>query len=376
MADPSTFTIEELTGDKRKVELRGRALPYAPYTLKGKQRAEFTWYPGNATATVQILGAMEEPTTIRGMWKDRFLRSSDDDGNNVNPTAIAILTGFTGGSGQVEDALSLVDAMDSVRRSGQLVRVTWDATVREGILTGFTATWHRRERVEWEAEFTWAGQGEAKQPISFAKAPDATDFTTQLVNLVDQLRTAVESEFEKAADFASPLTDAVTNIEAAANDLADLSLQVSNAVVGLTDAAQRTLAAATTVSAAASEIVTLLAGTPLRLMQNVKDISSSLTLGDVLAIDVWQRHLKSVARQLEFLSASKADELRATVDQSDLLATFVARAPMDLRDVSQIYYDTPDEWRRLLAFNNFTSSKLERGALVQVPKLQFADRSA
>jgi len=69
----TVFSIRELTGDKRTLDLRTRALPYRPLTFTGTMRAEFTAYPGNPVRTAQVLGASEEDTTVKGYWKDRFI---------------------------------------------------------------------------------------------------------------------------------------------------------------------------------------------------------------------------------------------------------------------------------------------------------------
>ena len=60
------FVIEEITGEMRRVELSGWALPFRPLTLSGTHRAEFTWYQGSGIASVQELGPEEEPTNIKG----------------------------------------------------------------------------------------------------------------------------------------------------------------------------------------------------------------------------------------------------------------------------------------------------------------------
>lgn len=375
MGDPSTFTIKELTGKRRQIDLRGRALPYRPFSLKGKMRADFTWYPGNATASVQMLGAQEDTTTIKGQWKDRFVRSVTDAGVTVQPTAIAVFTNFDLGDGQARDVMALVNAMDQIRRGGQLLEVTWDAVKREGIMLEFSPSWNRREWVEWEVQFGWVSQGEPPQPVTFPKLPEATDFATALGNMTATLREVILAPFSLTQSFSTSLSSAVGTIEDTAFELANLSTQVADQVATPIEAAERSLAAAETVKSTAGSITTLFTSTPLRLQRNVTS-PGSLTVGEVLAIDTWGRDVRRTAREIQALAAEKGDELRDSVNQTDLLATFVARAPTDLRDVSRVYYGTADEWRRLLKFNALTSSKLVMGQLIQVPKLQYADRSA
>lgn len=370
MADPTNFTIVELTGDRRTLSLGGRCLPYKPYSLKGKMRAEFTWYPGNAVASTQVLGAQEAPTTIRGQWKDKFVRSVDDEGFNVIPTGIAELN-----ASQLADVMAIVTAVDSIRRGGQLLEVTWDAIVRRGLLTDFTHSWNRREWCEWEMEFTWISQGEDEQPITFAQPADANTFAGQLKNLVNNLEAQLAPAFQLVEDFSSTLNGYVAQITSASDQLTELASSVAAAAFTPQEAAERTLAAAESVKENASGIVTLVESTNPRDVIAVAS-PDDLGLGAVLDVDVYTRQLKVTSRSMVSLASENADTLRASIRQEELLATFVARQPTDLRQVSQIYYDTPDEWRRLLQYNQLTSSKLERGALVLVPKIDSADRGA
>jgi hypothetical protein len=61
---PGAFIIEELSGQRRKVILIGRGLPYRPLELTGVQRVTTTWLPGFAEATATVMGAKDEPTVI------------------------------------------------------------------------------------------------------------------------------------------------------------------------------------------------------------------------------------------------------------------------------------------------------------------------
>src|SRR5581483_8157524 len=223
MGDPTSFTIHELTGDGRTLDLQGRCLPYKGYQLKGKMRAEFTWYPGNAVASVQMLGAKEEPSTVKGTWKDRFIRSTDDNGFPVTNTGIALLNGQ-----QLADAEAVINAMDSFRLAGQLLEVTWDGTVRRGIMSDFTQNWLRHEVVEWEVTFDWVSRGENEQPITFAKPVDSTSFAGQLKTLVDNLTALAAPAFELADQYSSLINGYIAQITSASDQLTDLATDVSD----------------------------------------------------------------------------------------------------------------------------------------------------
>lgn len=370
MADPSAFVMQELTGAKRTLELRGRALPYQPFTLEGKMRADVTWYPGNPTATVQMLGTEEAPTTINGMWKDRFIKSVDFFGTRAEtPAAVALFNGQ-----QVEDALALTQAVTQLRLGGQLLRVTWDEQVREGILIRFKETWRRREDVEWEMEFQWVSRGEPKQPVTFILVPTVDDLAARLRKRVDSLIEKAEPVFEARDFFMRNLEQNLLDIESAASDVEDAASSAVELTSTPDQASRRVMAAAESVKGSAASIVELVDAQPTREIENISP--EEQTLGRALFVDAWARELRREARALELLTAQEVDQLRALVDDDDLLAAFIARADSDLREVAQAYYGDQSAWRRLKKYNRFRTSKLIAGDLVLVPKLVREDSEA
>lgn len=365
----STFSITTVTGSEpMQLQLRGRALPYQPFTLEGAMRSEVTWYPGNAVATIQMLGAEEKSSSVAGMWKDRFIKSVTDEGASVDPTGVALFNNQA-----VADVFSLVGFVEKLRLAGQLVRVEWDSIVREGILSRFRQTWKRREDVEWEMEFAWVSRGEKQKPVTLSSTTSANSFATQLRAGLDAITTALTPpSFPVIEDF-------TTAVDSALSEIDDAVLQVENAVQNSvqqisvpSDSAERALAATETIKTSASEIVTTCESyPPLLVIKN--ETGESLGMENALVASNYLREIKTAARDLQMTASDQADTLRAQVRQETLLASFVARAPTDLRDVSQKYYGTPDEWRSLVIYNNFESSRVDAGDLILVPKLNSVD---
>jgi len=375
MSDPTAFRIVELTGAKRTLELRGRALPYQGFTLEGKQRAEFTWYPGNPVATIQMLGTEESPSTLNGIWKDRFIKTVDFFGQAVEtPQGIALFNGR-----QVADALALTQAVDQIRLGGQLLQVTWDEQVRDGILIRFKAVWTRREDVTWEMEFQWSSRGEAKQPVTFLVAPTIDTLAARLREKVDALIARADPLFE-VRDFI------LRNLDRNLTELDTIASSVESSVTALADlrltpqqAAERTLASFESVKAAASNIVAIFDAQPASEVEVAGTADTTTVpqnLGRTLYVDAWCRGVRKEARALELLSADETERLRALLDEDDLLAAFIARADSDLRDVSTQFYGNQGGWRRLRKYNNLHSSRLIAGDLILVPKLISGDREA
>lgn len=369
MADPSSFVVTELTGKGRNLILQGRALPYQPFTLEGSMRAEFVWYPGNPVASAQMLGADEKPTTVTGKWKNRFLKSQDDFGAPVIPTAIATLDGR-----QVEDAFALVTAVDEIRRSGQLLEVTWDSFKRRGILTKFRHSWTRREDVEWEIEFTWISRGESEQAVSFSNKSIVNDFILSVRVRVDELKNALIAPFNVVQQWSKRVSNATAIIEDTLIEMESSTQQVASSILTPIEASKRALASSETILQEASGIFTAIEDTPARAVRSALDIRD-IGFGAALEADKFVRAIKTPTRALEALAADQSNAIRAVINQSDLLSAFIARQSMDLREVSTQFYSTPDEWRTLLRYNHLTSSKLLAGQLILIPKIQFSDRS-
>jgi hypothetical protein len=361
-----TLDTDEQTPIKPSLTLGGRALPYQGFELEGSMRAEFTWYPGNAVATVQMLGAQEKSSTIKGMWKDRFIRPVTDEGVAVQPDGVARFDGQ-----QVSSVLDLANRVDQMRLSGRLLRVEWSGIIRHGIMLRFKQNWVRIEDMEWEMEFQWTSRGEVQVPPSLPATVTSADFTQNLVNLVNNLHDkldALHEGFEVIESWVAKVNSYVGMIDDAANAMVDAQKNATLLVMAPQAAAQRALTAAKNIKDAAAGIVTTVESTPP--LQLIKSTSpSTLTLGDALLADSYSRDVKVAARALQSQATSQGDDLRSNLDQDVLLASFIARAPMDLREVSQSYYKTPNQWRTLLNYNNFTSSRIEVGAMVLVPKL-------
>lgn len=370
MANPSSFTIKELTGEKRTLELRGRALPYQSFKLSGKQRAEFTWYPGNPTATVQMLGTEEGATTITGMWKDRFIKTLTPDGERISaPEGTAVFKG-----GQLQDALAVTLAVEQLRLSGQLLEVKWDQLVRHGILTRFDQDWKRREDVAWEMEFQWTSRGEAKQPVTLVVSPTVDDYAAKLRAAMDNITAATAQSFEVRTEFSTALGSLAAQIDAAVSQMEDAVITLASSTTTPGQSAQRALAATETVKTASAGLVSLVDAQPPRAVQNVS--ITAQTLGSSLVCDSYTRGIRNAARTMELLAAEQADTLRALTNIDDLLAAFTARSPGDLRDVATQFYGDQSEWRTLKRFNGFSSSKLLPGDLVLVPKITTSDSEA
>lgn len=366
----TSFTVNELTGEKRTLTLAGRALPHRPYTLTGAQRTEFTWYPGNPEATVQVLGAEERPTTVRGAWKDRFLSETSSSGGSVVFTAVAEFNGK-----QVASADDLVRKVDSIRRKGQLVEVRWGNQVRRGVMTEFTVNYDRMEDVEWEMTFGWVSQGDAAGAAVVSGQTDLGRVKSSWDQQADALAGAlvdppfdigaieeqIASQAEAINARINEVTDAVASVATAVNDAREMAGRLN----GVYDSLKQT-------STALIETMTSAPPTELFVLATPDLQNGEPTFSATLRAESWVNGVLSVSRSIRRQAAEAQSEIAETIS-NDILIVHVARQGEDLRDVATDNYGSPNGWRRLMLFNGLSQSELSAGQVVLVPRLEAGD---
>ena len=369
MSQASSLNILELTGTQHNLELIGRALPYRPMTFEGTMQAEFCWYPGNPIATVQMIGARESATTINGMWKDRFIKTTTDQGIPLfNPPGKAKYDGLT-----VLDVHDLVTVVDGFRMRGQLLALTWDEMTRHGIMKRFRHTWLRREDVEWEMEFDWISRGEEEMPIAFASSIPGLDLINELLDAYNNLVDSIKSIFAMVDDIQNLLNNALDAITTAVGQAQNLAKQFQNAVMYPLQMAQSLKAAYETIKDECGNIINTVTSVPGRALRKAKDIAG-ISESESVEAEMYSRTVRKAARKMRSLAAQRQQELAAKTSDQPAITTITARADQDLRAVSKQAYGTPNEWQRIAAYNHISGSKAPTGKVLLIPKLSNAPK--
>jgi hypothetical protein len=368
------FTIKEMTGPKRTLTLKSRALPYRPFTLEGEQRNQTEWYPGSPEATLQVYGSKENETTINGMWKDRFLNAQI--GVNSVATLLAFASETVDGeevSSANESALPtarrLADAVDQIRRAGQKVEVTWLNHVRHGLLSKFTQKWHTGHDVEWEITFVWTSQGETLKDILMKDSTatnigdlpnkvgtEVTSLFKDLQNLSENILGAFNTISGRIADF----TDALTDTVAAIGDIISTPAEAMRRVAGILDG----------LKLSADDLIGIMQdkadGASLDSAGSALRDSLERTFGDLLNLRGSHHDKVAAAKRLRDLCSREQQALLNSINGPQL-AVFQARAGQDLRTVALEAYGDADAWRGLMVYNNMSTGELRAGQVVFVP---------
>lgn len=399
----TAFVIRELTGEKRTVTLRGRGLPFRPFTLSGSMRHEITWYPGSPEGVLQVMGATLEPTTVNGRWSDRFISLESDEDEvleaintqNIAGQAVrdptdddrAPISISTPGVGSLEAAVNnvreVVDIIDSIRRHGQIIEVVWGNQLRRGIMSKFTEKWQTNQDLEWEMSFVWTSQDveeldnievETRNKYDLNQALDRADDSLSIITAkpftappselsrFGAIKAATKDVLDAAEEPFKNIARLITDVQSGILDVEDTAIQISRSVVGAVTSAKRIAGAWTFLEQRANDLALL-----LDTVEDAIALNEFEDAGERLASRKDTRDRRRGARRIAGDSARQKDAALKAL-RPELIRAFTAREGQDLRDVATEFYGTPDGWRGLRRYNNLSDSRLSAGQLVLVPR--------
>lgn len=141
-SEATDFIIEVLEGPLagQVLRLSGRGLPLrdGSFSLGRKQRTKLSFYSGNKQGSHQIIGPVLLPSTIVGIWDERYL------GEDV--------------------PIQMVEQFEAVHDSGAQVRMFWSTIERTGVIERFVwrpgAKTGGLHTISWECSFEWNSAGD------------------------------------------------------------------------------------------------------------------------------------------------------------------------------------------------------------------------
>jgi hypothetical protein len=374
--DASPLIIKELTGERRIFQMTGRGLPYRPISLRGTQRAELTWLPGSPEATATILGATEDPTALQGMWKDKYCKAI------VAAQGVQPPLELNGAA--LKDVREAVELVDDIRKQGQLLEVLWLHIVRRGYLTSFEQRWDNKHDVGWSMDFSWINRGEETEPATFITYQGFDDIASRMSELLAWADTLEVPEgfgldfgfLDSLQQFQQQLEDLIMGIE---DQIAQFTNSVTS-VIGTTRGIISTfesivIEAELMVDFVDSQFSSAVAersgphdGERVGIFGTGESWSDGLPEGQKLVGEEFKSSLKAWANGVKAL-AVECRVQAVTQIGGDILAVVTAMGGQDLRDLSQIWYGTPYEWKRIMIFNDKNTIELVAGETIFIPKM-------
>lgn len=344
-----TMTIAELTGARRTIVLRGRALPYRPVAWSSNMRVKTTWYQGNPVATQQVIGPDLDPTVMEGMWKDRFMIGAE---SGQKGSAILV----NGSPNEVRNAEEAVALFYDLLRSGNKLIVVWGQEVREGILTHFEAKYDRPQDVGWRAEFDWSSRGEVVRRAR-GEPTGSDDLLGSMNNLDDILGFSPE---DVAKQFNAQLLDSVESVRESTGILFEL-LRAANTTVGT----PRAVVGGT--SAAVNSIRLEITDEIARLVESSVAIATNVTrASSLLLVEGFRRTAarRAACLRLIALEIDRQMKLRAA---PHVVQVVPVPERTSLYTLSNRYYGSPDFANFLARANNLNSALVPAGFQLRIP---------
>lgn len=329
------------------IRLRGRALPYQGVSWGGIQRVKHTWYPGNPEASEQLLGPEEEPTTIKGMWKDLFL-----------------------GDGA---ARHLIAVFDELRIKGVPIEVTWgqgfvfsagatvltgDPFIRRGVISRTLFTPPRPQDAAYEIEFRWRsrGGGESVPPIAIedprpalgadallAVVADNKSWAQSFAGVLDTIGGGFNQLFELSlgqfTDALDSVSEDIQAVDKSVTDLAAIPQAQARKLIGALDLFLES----------AFDFRQALFDLPLAFQLPIDDALSLLRFRDLIfdqerVLDIAQDNIRQERERV------------AAFSEPDFITEIRLLPGTDLRDASTQVYGYPDEWFTIADYNGFDGS--------------------
>lgn len=382
------FVIRELSGQRRAISLRDRALPYRPFSLEGEQRVKVSNPAGNPEGFGTVIGPTEGEAKIEGMWKDIFIGTNLSGRPMILTFAPRTGSNTAGEMTPVSNVIDAINLLDSFRIDGQLLEVEWGPVRRRGYIKKVTQKWHNIHDCEWGIDFAWVSRAiPAGRPSYAAPVAGHMDTGSNLRESIGRLMRALDAPGQLIDE---QMSDLRSNI----NRLTDATYAIDNAISGALDS--------TAPSSIVGPVQALLGGVvadATSIYNSFENSGWSGALVDFRRFVPYSQHISSTnptsafdtadallleqidpvqQMQGQLYESETRQDARATRDEAELrrrsmnsddgsfVGIYRARGGEDLRAVSRLYFGTPDQWRQIMLDNAITESILAEGQEVRV----------
>ncbi len=345
---------------ENKLALIGNTMPKIPFEFGGTHRLVKDMYPGNPEPVVHALGSEEDDLTIKGRFHDKRYKDADLIARR--------------GSG-VSISTELQEAVDAMRIRGNLVHIKLGELNRYGFIKGCKFKMRHLGDIEYEISFLIVGFTLPKncQFIQVDKNPpfDVNNaLIAQLATFQTDYTNRMPSEVPASvADILNSSISSVAGAISAVTGFADKVLTSGEAVFGSVNRAIGLINVAQTSVIRFKRRLGMIKVREISLA-NFKSPTSTriptITARYTTAAYVTQgmsssNAFASLLAQLKARFKLLSDTVplsRHRVQQGDTL-----------QRLSTKFYNTPNEWKRIYDHNKLSSSVLETGSILEIPRL-------
>lgn len=341
------FRIVEIQNGRRltaeTVTLIGNLMPFQPFNFGGEQKVVKNYYPGNSEPTAQVLGPQEKDVVIKGRFKDKKYKT---------PEARGV-------------AYELQQQIDAIRIRGNLVEITMGEWQRYGFLIDTDWNLKTKADIDYQLTFTIIGfnpplrcqqvQGQKEVPFEINK-----ELISRLAEFQAEINNVPETVPQSIGDIIREAVSDVSNVISSVTGFID---DVLGTVEDVTQAIDR-----------AQGVVKFAQLEVLRFKNRVGAIGLTSN-----SFDVGNQGFNNTNRAYITGAVSSSFDLMAFLAElRDRLAQLIATSPLarvrvksgdSLQAMASKFYNDPGEWERIYDHNGLTTTDLEIGVVLEIPRI-------
>lgn len=342
--------VTELTGSKRQVILRGRALPFRGPEFASTQRLKTTYYTGNPEGTQQLFGPQFDSTTFSGMWRDKYLQPPP--GSQQAPVQVR---GFS----QPVTAEMLIGVFLDLQLSGSTLEVIWSMYRRIGTLRRVALTPDRTEDQAWQLEFEWLGDGSQAPEQSPLVGLDPDAIQTAMSTLGD-LWAAGTGAIDMIQSYDARIFQLISGLQSQVDDVLQQCRVLAHAITLPTRVVQGIRASATSIALLVGQLLT-------EVLENTYTVAmTSDGVAGIFTLESFRRDMAFFGETLRESVNQAASNLESRAEP-DPLKVVVMDESGSLRQLAQREYGNADAWQTIADVNGFDGSSVPPGTQVIVP---------
>lgn len=339
-------------------------IPVQPWSFGVEQRTVRTDYPGADDPTEQILGPNFTEFTLEGTWDDRY--------NMTRPSRDASVDQGNDGKGVSIDvggyAVREWRRFEAMVRRGNPIRISFEKITIEGIVINAQFDYRHRARIG----YSFTVSPHHRQPGGFFKARRSPRSALNARQLLQELTTEVNalSELQTYA----PVAQLVGTIYTDAEDyVADLETALGEILVAIE---QRNLNPELEPNAALRRLSSQFYSTTtvaFNLIELLNGYDSSEALAyesgaGVLLFETWARGLMYNARRVVLVGRRAATDILQRA-APNAIALYTPQQGESLYAISNRFYRTPHQWRKIAERNGLTSFRLSGAEVLVIPEV-------
>lgn len=339
---PNGFVISEIlsNGDIGDVvPLIGNMLPKIPFSFGGGQRVKKDFYAGYGEPVVQVLGGEEEDISINGRFKDKRYKNDS----------------LKGASHEFQ---LLIDA---IRKRGNIVKIELGEFHRYGIISKVKFDMNRLSEIDYNITFLIIGE---KMP-SNARFLEETKEAPLAIN-----KKLIEDALAFQLSY-DTIPDSVPR--SIGETLNDLTSQVASAVNVVTSFVDQIITTVNDVQKSVARAKGLIKYTQNKLKNYKSFVGSIQPFSDQQALTG-----KYTASKFYSAQIASASDMTRTLERLKLqLSTLAPSVPLgrhfivngdNLQKIAIKFYGSPDNWKKIYDYNKLTSTQLQVGKILEIPR--------